>query len=518
MNELYTVAEIRRIEQAALATLPAGALMQRAGAAATQLAQELLGTRTHARVLVLSGPGNNGGDALEVAASLAAANAHVTVTLFADAARLPPDARTALARAQSGTAGFADPAKADAMEALRSQPWDLVIDGLFGIGLARPLAGAMRAMAEYVNELPCPVLALDVPSGLDADTGDIVGPDGITVRASHTISFIADKPGLHTAHGRDHAGKVSIAALDIDRALFPPAQACLNGLRMFAGALSPRAQNSHKGSYGDVAVLGGAHGMQGAPLLGARAALHCGAGRVYACFIDEAPAFDPVQPELMCRHAGDFDFSQATVVAGPGAGSAPRTHQLLTQVLETASPLVLDADALNVLAADATLQQQLASRKAASILTPHPLEAARLLAVSAGMVQADRLAAARQLAARFNAIVVLKGSGSVIARPDGMTAVNPTGNPALATAGTGDVLAGVCGALLAQHLPPWEAALAAVWLHGHAADVLVEQGSGPVGLTAGELIPAIRAALNHAIANARQFAAPGITPAARPQS
>jgi hydroxyethylthiazole kinase-like uncharacterized protein yjeF len=518
MKPLYTVEEIRRIEQAALATLPAGSLMQRAGAAAAHLALELLGTAQHARVLVLAGPGNNGGDALELAARLAQARCIVTVVLFADPSHQSSDAQTAFARAKASQAIFVDPADTDAMSALYRLPWNLVIDGLFGIGLARAIGAGMRTLIEYINSLTCPLLALDVPSGLDADTGDIIGPDGIAVRASHTITFIADKPGLHTCHGRDHAGEVIIDSLDIEPALFPPAHASINNPALFAKALQPRAQNSHKGSFGDVAVLGGAHGMQGAPLLSARAALHCGAGRVYACFVDDAPAFDPLQPELMCRRAVDFDFSYATVVAGPGAGSAPRAVQLLAQVLDTSAPLVLDADALNLLASDNQLQQRLASRRAISIMTPHPLEAARLLAVSAGIVQADRLAAARQLAARFNAIVVLKGSGSVIARQDGVVALNPTGNPALATAGTGDILAGVCGALLAQHLPAWEAALAAVWLHGHAADVLVDEGIGPVGLTAGELIPAIRSALNHAIANSRQLATAGITPAFPPQS
>lgn len=496
MNELYTVEEIRQIEQAAQSRVPAGTLMQRAGAAAAQLALELPVNGATQHVLVLAGPGNNGGDALDVAARLAHSGFNVTVALFAATGAQPQDARDALSRAQSGQATFVDPADPAAISVLQASRWGMVIDGLFGIGLARPVGGAMRAMVEFINALPCPVLALDVPSGLDADTGDIVGPDGIAVRASHTITFIADKPGLHTCHGRDHAGTVSVAQLDIDASLFPGARACLNDPAQFSGALRPRPQNSHKGSFGDVAVLGGAHGMQGAPLLAARAALFGGAGRVFACFIDEAPGFDPAQPELMCRHAGDFDFSHATIVAGPGAGSAARASALLAGVLALAAPLVLDADGLNMVAADAALQQLLATRSSPAILTPHPLEAARLLAVSAGVVQADRLAAARQLAARFQAVVVLKGSGSVIASPDGMVAVNPNGNPALATAGTGDVLAGLCGALLAQGLPAWEGALAAVWLHGHAADRLVEQGIGPVGLSAGELIPAIRAARN----------------------
>ncbi|TCS39240.1 hydroxyethylthiazole kinase-like uncharacterized protein yjeF/hydroxyethylthiazole kinase-like uncharacterized protein yjeF [Paucimonas lemoignei] len=518
MNALYTVEEIRRIEQAALSTLPTGTLMQRAGADATALALDLLGTAMRARVLVLAGPGNNGGDALEVAAELAEAGSDVTVILFAAPKSPSPEAGAALARARSSLMKLLTPQDAGSIISLHTQSWQLVIDGLFGIGLMRPITGDMRVVAEYVNTLNCPVLALDVPSGLDADTGDIVGPDGIAVQASHTITFIGDKPGLHTCHGRDYAGQVSVASLDIDDAFFPSAQASLNDPTIFSDALQPRRQNTHKGSFGDVAVLGGAHGMHGAALLSARAALHCGAGRVYACFIDEVSAFDPLQPEIMCRPALEFDFTNATVVAGPGAGNTPKARHLLETALGTVMPLVLDADALNILAGDNILQQRLSNRNSPAIMTPHPLEAARLLGVSAGMVQADRLAAARQLAARFNAIVVLKGSGSVIARPDGMVAVNPTGNPALATAGTGDVLAGLCGALLSQGLPVWEAALAAVWLHGHAADELVDAGIGPVGLTAGELIPAIRTALNRTIKNARQDAAPITARAVQQQS
>ncbi len=495
MHQLYCVKEIRQIEQAAQARLPAGTLMQRAGEAAAQLAQALLASTFDAKVLVLAGPGNNGGDALEAAYRLALAGLDVTVVLYAAAAAQPPDARQALLRAQTGSVHFADPAT---LSQLTTQHWTLVIDGLFGIGLTRPITGPMRELVNLVNALACPILALDVPSGLDADTGNIVGPDGIAVCANDTLTFIADKPGLHTCDGRDHAGQVKVAALDIAPGLFPPAHVHLNGLPLFAGALPRRSHNSHKGSFGDVAVIGGAHGMQGAPLLAARAALTCGAGRVFAVFIDAAPGYDAMQPELMCRRADEFDFSGATVVAGPGAGMSRNAHDILARALHIQSPLVLDADALNMVAAEPGLQHMLAQRKAATLLTPHPLEAARLLARSSQEVQADRLSAARMLATRFNAIVILKGSGTVIAHPDGEAVINSNGNPALATAGTGDVLAGVCGALLAQQLPPWQAALAAVWLHGHAADRLVAEGIGPIGLTAGELIPAIRSALNQA--------------------
>ncbi|MGZ3241670.1 MAG: NAD(P)H-hydrate dehydratase, partial [Burkholderiaceae bacterium] len=290
--------------------------------------------------------------------------------------------------------------------------------------------------------------------------------------------------------------KVQVAKLDIENKYFMQAHAQLSDIKLFAGALQRRLHNSHKGSYGDVAIVGGAHGMSGAPILAARAAAQCGAGRVFAVFVDAAPAYDSVQPELMCRSAHEFDFSSATVVVGPGLGMSRDAHDFLAQALNSKMPLVIDADALNLIAVEPGLKTKLTQRRAPTLMTPHPLEAARLLEISSTEVQTDRLAAARTLAQQCNATIILKGSGTVIARPDGNAIINTTGNPALATAGTGDVLSGISGALLAQQWPIWETAAAAVWLHGHAADALVGKGSGPIGLTASELIPEVRAALN----------------------
>jgi hydroxyethylthiazole kinase-like uncharacterized protein yjeF len=389
---------------------------------------------------------------------------------------------------------FAD--TADFVRVLTATRWTLVIDGLFGIGLARGIAPPLHGVIELLNTLDCSVLALDVPSGLDADTGNIVGPHGIAAAATHTITFIGDKPGLHTGSGRDYAGIISVANLDIDPRFYSMPHAQLGMPDSFAASLRPRLHNSHKGSFGDVIVAGGARGMSGAAVLAGTAAAHCGAGRVFAAFLEDPPAYDPAHPELMCRHAEDVDLSKGAVVLGPGLGTSRQACDLVARGLAADVPAVIDADALNLIAAESALQHRLSERRAPALLTPHPLEAARLLGTSAAQVQADRLAAARLLAQRFNAIVVLKGSGSVIARPDGEVAINTTGNPALATAGSGDVLAGICGALLAQHWDVWEAALGGVWIHGHAADRLVAEGIGPVGLTASELIPAMRAILN----------------------
>ncbi|MYM28442.1 NAD(P)H-hydrate dehydratase [Duganella sp. CY15W] len=496
MNPLYSVAEIRAIERAAAATLPPGALMQRAGQASANAALDLMPFSTaHAKVLVLAGPGDNGGDALEAAAHISYTGAQVTLIHFTPAGTASPERMAALERAKASDARFRAWDDAD----IAGTDWNLVVDGLFGLGLKRPLTDEFRTLAEAVNKLSCPVLALDIPSGLDADTGCVVGPDGIAIHATHTITFIGNKPGLHTCDGRDYAGLVDVARLEIDAAHYVPSHLHLNDVKFFSRHLRARRHNSHKGSYGNVAVIGGARGMSGAPVLAARAALNSGAGRVYALFADEALASDPGQPELMCRSAGEFDLSMATLVVGPGLGDERHAHDLLAKAINCGSALLADADALNLLAVDPALQNALAHRPAAVVLTPHPLEAARLLGTTIAAVQADRLAAARTLAARLHAIVILKGSGTVIAAPSGDAVINTTGNPALATAGTGDVLAGLCGALLAQGWPQWEAALAAVWLHGMAADVLVTEGLGPIGLTATELIPAIRTALNRMV-------------------
>ncbi|OBV37822.1 bifunctional ADP-dependent NAD(P)H-hydrate dehydratase/NAD(P)H-hydrate epimerase [Janthinobacterium psychrotolerans] len=500
---LYSIAEIRAIETAATQSLPQGVLMARAGQAAASAALKILhhlsdGDAAHMRVLVLAGPGNNGGDALEAAAHLAGSGIEVLVWLAPEAASTSPEREQAASRARNSAARFIDGATTMASSAINAAPWHLIIDGLFGIGATRPLTGVCGEMAQLVNQQSCPVLALDVPSGLHADTGTV---EGVAIRATHTITFIGDKPGLHTADGRDHAGEVEVAALAIAPALLPQAGAQLNGVHLFARHLQPRRQNTHKGSYGSVAVLGGATGMSGAPVLAARAALHAGAGRVTIGFPDAPLAYDSGQPELMCRRARDIDFTGlqfGALVAGPGLGGDTDSVELLQRAIDSDSALLLDADALNLMAAEPELQSALATRSGAgaTILTPHPLEAARLLDMTVAEVQADRLACARQLAAQLGVIVVLKGSGTVIAAQDGGVVINNTGSPALSTAGTGDVLAGLCGSLLAQGWPEWEAALGAVWLHGAAADALVASGAGPIGLTAGELIPALRKLIN----------------------
>ena len=290
---------------------------------------------------------------------------------------------------------------------------------------------------------------------------------GSLFHAQNTLTLLTLKPGLFTASGRDAAGTVWFDDLGADLSN-EAASAWLAG----APASAPRQHASHKGSYGDVAVIGGAPGMAGAALLAASAALHSGAGRVFTCLLDgNSTGFASAQPELMLRAPESLDLATMAVVCGCGGGTAVRA--LLPRVLSTAASLVLDADALNAIATDPSLQtllRQRAQRGAATVLTPHPLEAARLLDTTTPAIQADRLRAAQQLADAYQCTVVLKGSGSIVATPGSVPSINPTGNAKLATAGTGDVLAGMVGAALAAGRPAPDAALTAVWHHGTLAD------------------------------------------------
>jgi len=485
---LFDRAAIRRMEIAAAARLPPHTLMQRAGRSIARLA---LALAPHARtVWVACGPGNNGGDGLEAARHLRCWGLHPVVTWLGDEARMPADARASLVRAREAGVTFlnAPPAGLGAD--------DLCIDALLGIGAVRPAEGRMAEWIAALNASAAPLLAVDLPSGLHADTGNFTDisiadnvhptPGKSHIQAENTLTLLRCKPGLFTGHGRDAAGTVWFDDLGVaDSAEIPCAR--LNG----APAPTHRLHASHKGQHGDVAVIGGeglsmrGMGMTGAAVLAASAALHGGAGRVLLCPLDGgALTLDPGQPELMLRTFDALQLRAQTVVCGCGGGDAVRN--VLPQVLSQSPRLVLDADALNILANDSSLKALLrrrAGRCHTTVLTPHPLEAARLLGCSTAGVQADRLAAASQLANELQSVVVLKGSGTVIAAPCATSTINLTGNGLLGTAGTGDVLAGLIGARLAGGADSFTAACTAVYRHGAIAN------AWPAGqaLTAGAL-------------------------------
>ena len=506
-HPLFDTAATRRQEQAMAAALPPHTLMQRAGRAVAQLAQAIA---PHARtVWIACGPGNNGGDGLEAATHLARSDRQVIITWLGSPETLPDDARKSWEKAlNTAHITWSDTPPE------HLTPQDLCVDALLGIGVraSTPPAPAPNTagsvLAQWLAQLHtcrAPVLAVDVPSGLDADTGqyahglEAAASAGLTggAGARYTLSLLTLKPGLFTAHGRDAAGQVWLDDLSAPpHPHTPHSRAQENQEPPTAWLAGPpaRAQRhhaSHKGSYGDVAIVGGeglaqrGMGMTGAALLAASAALHAGAGRVLVSLLDPAETAEiSTQPELMLRRFEALELEALTVVCGCGGGQAVRG--VLPAVLQRAGTLVLDADALNALGAEGSLQQVLkarAARQHTTVLTPHPLEAARLLHTHAAQVQAHRLAAAQQLARQFQCVVVLKGSGTVIANPQGTPTINPTGNARLATAGTGDVLAGMIGAYLAQGMPPEQAAMTAVFVHGQAADQWPEQ----MPLTAGTL-------------------------------
>lgn len=492
---------LRRIEREASVKLPAHVLMQRAGLSLARLARARF---PHARrIIALCGPGNNGGDGLFAAAELARHGLHVTVLMVAcdgperweDQGR-PIDWRWALEQARQAGLEPRRWAVAEGILALRDT--DLVIDALLGLGLNRPPAGELHAAIAATRKTDAPVLAVDIPSGLAADTGVALG---VVVRAQVTLTMLGLKPGVLTGPHAQACGELWLD--DLDAATAPPTDlprpiAIRLGRADAQRGLPQPSIAAHKGDRGNVHVFGGGTGMTGAVLLCAQAALAMGAGRVFAAILDPAaPSLDPTHPELMLRRPDALLGQIQSVIEqtghchvfGPGAGSDPEALRILHALIALEAPLVIDADGLNLLAAqprDDTLWQALRKRAGTTWLTPHPREAARLLQWDTTRVQANRLGTARALTALSGAHCVLKGAGSVIASTTGEIWINASGNGLLATAGTGDVLTGALAAFLTQ-APEADAiatACAAVWLHGAGADLAqIEHGN----LRAGQL-------------------------------
>lgn len=482
-QSLYTVEQMRALERGAFAALGVSGteLMQRAASAA------LNSLRRHwpqaGRISVYCGPGNNGGDGFML--GVLAREAGLSVVMIALGETSRGDA--ALARtAWEAAGGHVDVWNADT--ALPEA--DVHVDALYGIGLNRAPESPAAVLMERLNAVGAPVLALDCPSGVNADTGRCAGA---AVCADVTVTFIGNKRGLHTGQSADHVGVLELATLGVPQsvveALVP--DACLLGI----DALPRRPRYDNKGNNGHVLVIGGEHGTAGAVRLAGESALRTGAGLVsVATRVGNVPALNASRPELMAHEVDGPQTLQplidrATVLAvGPGLGKAAWGHALWLTALDADMPLVLDADGLNLLARE--------SRRftAPTVLTPHPGEAGRLLGVETRDVEHDRFAAVRALAKRYNAVVVLKGSGTLVADPDGRLDVCPWGNPGMASGGMGDLLTGVIAALLAQQCSAWRAACLGVSLHARAGDLAADHGER--GLVATDLLLPLRALVN----------------------
>ena len=486
-HALYRREQVARFDRLAIEQygLPGLELMNRAGSSAFDRMRALWPKTSD--LTLLCGVGNNGGDGFVLAHRALKAGLKTRVLQVGDGASLRGDAR-ASADAYRAAGGVVEP--------FRTLPRQtgLLVDALFGTGLARPVEGEWRRAIEAVNAHRAPVLALDIPSGLDADRGVVLGA---AVRADATLTFIGLKQGLFTGEGRACCGAIHFDALGIPAVIY--SSEILSARRadwsQQAGRLRPRPRDAHKGAFGHLLVIGGNHGFSGAARLAAEAAARTGAGLVsVATRESHAGLLNVGRPELMCHGCETPDrlrrlLERATAVAvGPGLGQDAWARSMLDGVLASRLPKVVDADALNLLAAEP-------ARRDDWVLTPHPGEAARLLDGFGGEVQADRFRAAETLQARYGGVVLLKGSGSLVAAGNGRPpAVISDGNPGMASGGTGDVLTGIVGALLAQGLSLEESAVMGGTLHAAAGDRAALAGER--GLLASDLFPAIRELLN----------------------
>lgn len=479
---LYSVASARAIDAAAIAGgIPGYALMCRAGEAAFGALRR--NWRGAHRLLVLCGPGNNGGDGL-VLARLARAAGYPVEVLAPQSLAPGGEAADALAdwQAAGGAVGVWQPGQA-------LPACDLIVDALFGIGLSRAPEGVAAALIEAANACPVPIFALDLPSGVDAETGAV---PGVAIQATATLAFLVLKPGLATGPAMDHVGALELDTLSVPEAALEGQSPVAELLDLDdAPRLPGRLRNAHKGQFGHVLVLGGDHGMGGAARLCAEAALRCGPGLVsVGTRADHVAALLAARPECMPAAVEAVEdlqplLERASVLAvGPGLGQDDWGRALLQAALRSGKPCVLDADALNLIATGEPFA-------GGGILTPHPGEAARLLSCPTADVQSNRRRAAQALSERFAATVVLKGAGSVVAAPDGRCRIVMGGNSGMASGGMGDVLTGVIAALCAQGMDDFDAAVAGTALHAAAGDAAGEEG-GARGLLASDLFPHLR--------------------------
>ena len=506
--KIVTATQMQALDRRTIteARVPGLTLMERAGSGTADFIRNRFGPLAGKRVTIVCGKGNNGGDGLVVARLLRQGRARVTVLLLAPAAELSRDAKAMYRRwlrvaGTSTTKSFRSPEQTEALLA----DSELIVDALLGTGLSTPVTGAYREAIRVMNEAGSPIVSVDMPSGIHADDGALLG---CAVRASATVTFGLPKLGLYVGAGIDHAGVIHVVDIGIPSAYVDEidGRTFLITEDFVKAALPPRTASSHKGTYGHAGILAGSVGKTGAAALAAKAALRIGAGLVTVGVpasvndVLEAKLLEAMTVPLPDTKARTFSragfdrilgFIQArtAVAIGPGLSTNPETVEVVQSLMKHLDrPSVLDADALNALASRASL---LTECKTPPILTPHPGEMARLeVGATSQSVNADRLGTARRFARERGVFVVLKGARTVVARPDGQLMVCPTGNPGMATAGTGDVLTGMLVGLLAQGVPSWEAACAATYLHGAAGDMAAGR-LGFAGMIAGDLIEQI---------------------------
>lgn len=512
MIKIVTAAQMQELDRRTIteARIPATTLMERAGTGIVTAIEDRWGSVRGKTVTIVCGKGNNGGDGYVAARLLLKRHAKVHVLALASPKELSRDAATMYRQfvkvaSKSSVRVYASEGQAQAL----LHDSDIVIDALLGTGLSSSVTGRYAEVIDCINDAQRFVVAVDLPSGLHADSGVVLGR---TVRASLTVTFGLPKLGFYQRQGIDHAGEVAIVDIGI-----PPAyvdalagQTTLVSRNAVQSYLPRRRPSSHKGTFGHAGIIAGSVGKTGAAALAARAALRVGAGLVTVATpssvndVLEAKLLEAMtvpMPETKARTLGrnaldrlvSFMTARTAVAIGPGLSTAPETVELIQALTRQIDrPAVFDADALNALSGRIAL---LASCKTPPIITPHPGEMARLEPEATPQtVNNDRLGIASRFARERGLFVVLKGARTVVARPDGAVAICPTGNPGMATAGTGDVLTGIMVGLLAQGLPSWEAACAATYLHGTAGD-LAAVDKGQAGMIAGDLLEQIPAAL-----------------------
>ncbi len=487
MSQIYSISQIRQIEHAAIKSgLPAEALMQRAASAAFDLLVEHWPYCRH--IIVCAGKGHNAGDAIALVDLALQHGWQVDFYLCADQYELPTPSLALLETLQD--AGLPILSMQDFVAASGA----IIIDALLGIGLKGQLSDALAQAVQAINDSALPVLSLDVPTGVDADTGGVIGS---AVRAEVCLTFVGYKQGLMTGPALSYVGHLVCDRLGIPDNCYSGIQSTLHVLNdaSVEACLPPRDPHSHKGDFGHVLVIGGDYGMGGAVRMAAEAAMRVGAGLVtVATRPEHVNIVSGSRPELMCHQVQDADdlkrlIARASVIAlGPGLGTSAWAETLFDCVLQSSLPKVFDADALNILSEHPMSIQDL-------VLTPHAGEAARLLGQDIAKIEADRIAAIRSLHERYGGEIVLKGAGTLIYSEEQGISLSTAGNPGMATGGSGDVLTGMIAGLIAQGLSPASAARVGVHTHARAADLAAEQG-GERGLLATDILSEIRSVVN----------------------